>query len=90
MSVKDHDFLGRNDFVGEIFLPLESIPFTTSDKKLQDLPQQHLPLTIPNDDKSIILETLENRHWDKVAVDFAKKQRLRRSGGNTSGGNNSS
>lgn len=76
-TLKDHDLFGRNDFLGESFLPLESIPFTMSNTKLTDLPQKHLPLTLPKDPNSIILQTLESRQWDKSAAEFVKKERTK-------------
>jgi hypothetical protein len=76
-SMKDHDLFGRNDFLGECYLPLESIPFTTADTKLQDLPQIYLSLTKPKDPNETILIALENRHWDKIAADFVKNERLK-------------
>ncbi|CAG7828570.1 unnamed protein product [Allacma fusca] len=85
-SVKDHDLFGRNDFLGEVFLSLESIPFTTSYAKLQDLPQINLPLTMPTEEVSSMLQTLESRQWDQEAAKFAKKERNKQAGttGNTS------
>ncbi|ODN05628.1 Protein unc-13 D [Orchesella cincta] len=76
-TLKDHDLFGRNDFLGECFLPLESIPFTTSDTKLQDLPQKLLPMTLPKDPNSITLQTLESRQWDRSAAEFVKKERTK-------------
>jgi len=76
-TLKDHDLFGRNDFLGECYLPLDSIPFTTTDTKLQDLPQIYLSLTKPQDPNTTILIALENRHWDKAAVDFVKHERLK-------------
>lgn len=78
-TLKDHDIFGRNDFLGECFLPLESIPFTTSNQKLQDLPQKHLPLTLPKEHQQnsiVLLQTLESRQsWDRSAAEFVKKER---------------
>lgn len=74
-GLKDHDLFGRNDFLGECFLPLESVPFTISGTNLQDLPQIFLSITKPKNPNSEVLHTLENRHWDKVAFDFVKNQR---------------
>ena len=88
MSVKDHDLFGRNDFLGEAYMPLESIPFTPSNTKLQDLPQIHLSLSLPTTEGLLILQTLENRTWDQDATQFAKKQRAKMencvNGGNAS------
>lgn len=74
-SLKDYDLFGRNDFLGECFLPLDSVPFTTAGTNLQDLPQKFLSITKPKDPNSVILQTLENRQWDRFAVDFVKHER---------------
>ncbi|XP_035714351.1 protein unc-13 homolog 4B isoform X3 [Folsomia candida] len=74
-SLKDHDLFGRNDFIGECFLPLESVPFTTASTSLQDLPQIFLSITKPAQPNSPILLTLENRVWDRAATDFLKHER---------------
>lgn len=76
-TLKDHDLFGRNDFLGECFFPLESIPFATNNTKLQDLPQIHLPLTLPKDANSDILQTLESRQYDRTATEFVKKERAK-------------
>jgi len=74
-SVKDRDTFGRNDYLGECFLPLDSIPFTTTETSLQDLPQLNLSLTLPVNLNSPVLQTLEKRINDKNAVEFVKKER---------------
>ena len=74
-GLKDHDLFGRNDYLGEVYFPLVSIPHTTSDTPLKDLPQRHLLITKPTELTSTLLQTLENRIWDKTAVDFVKKER---------------
>jgi len=77
LGLKDHDLFGRNDFLGEVYLPLISVPFTTSDTPLKDLPQTHLVLTRPTDVNAVALQTLETRIWDKMAVDYVKKERAK-------------
>jgi len=72
-SLKDHDIFGRNDFLGESFIPLGSIPFTTSNTPLKDLPQKNFVLHKPTE--STFLLSLENRLSDRVAQDFVKKER---------------
>lgn len=76
-TLKDHDLLGRNEFLGDVYFPLNSIPFTTTDLPLKDLPQQNCVLTKPTECEwsSVIFRTLENRHWDKTAIAFVKKER---------------
>lgn len=76
-GLKDHDIFGRNDFLGEVYLPLVSVPFTTSDTPLKDLPQSHFVLTKPTNPDSVPLQTLENRIWDRVATDYVKKEKAK-------------
>ncbi len=92
-GLKDHDLFGRNDFLGEVYFPLVSIPHTTSDTPLKDLPQRHLVLTKPTVWTSTLLQTLEYRIWDKVATEFVKKERNKivpSNGNGVAGGNSSS
>ena len=67
-GVYDYDFIGKNDFHGEAFLPLDSI-------ELQEtLPtgQINLHLDKPTNETNKILTVLEARSWDKSATKFVK------------------
>ncbi|VVC39810.1 Mammalian uncoordinated homology 13, subgroup, domain 2,Mammalian uncoordinated homology 13, domain 2,C2 [Cinara cedri] len=80
-TVMDHDVITSNDFAGEAFLSLNSIPGV-----LEPLPHDinaidrvDLILMHQQNKGHPILHTLEARHEDKVALDFVKKQRVRTS-----------
>ncbi|XP_024086156.1 BAI1-associated protein 3 isoform X2 [Cimex lectularius] len=79
-TVMDHDVLTANDFAGECFLSLSSIPGVSSSASADNfhgLKLIELPLMQQKDKNHPILKTLETRTWDKQALDFVKKQKLR-------------
>ncbi len=63
------------NFLGETFLPLESIPFSDHRKSLDGQTQIKLPLCKPSD--SDLLNILEIRKSDTTATYFVKIQRQR-------------
>jgi hypothetical protein len=79
LGVKDYDFLKKNDFMGEVFMTMESIQWTTSNSKIHDFPQIHFPLSKPNNDPSLLtlLQTLESRCSDEKAMKFVRKERAK-------------
>ncbi|XP_076331977.1 BAI1-associated protein 3-like isoform X2 [Tachypleus tridentatus] len=74
-TVMDHDVVTKNDFEGEAYLSLTTIPGL--EERAQDHVAVNLVLMQPND-KSDILNALEFRTWDKLAQDFVKEQRSKR------------
>ncbi|KAG8306648.1 hypothetical protein J6590_042432 [Homalodisca vitripennis] len=79
-TVMDHDVLTANDFAGEAFLSLGSIPGVNSAcsaDNFHGLKQLELPLMHQKNRNHPILQTLELRTWDKLAQDFVKKQKQR-------------
>ncbi|XP_039285685.1 BAI1-associated protein 3 isoform X2 [Nilaparvata lugens] len=79
-TVMDHDVLTANDFAGEAFLSLGSIPGVNSAcnaDNFHGLKQVELFLMHQKNKFHPILQTLESRNWDKQAQDFVKKQKLR-------------
>ncbi|XP_046745944.1 BAI1-associated protein 3 isoform X1 [Diprion similis] len=80
-TVMDHDVLTANDFAGEAFLGLSSIPGVADSNASIDnfhgLKQQDLPLMHQKNKNHPILQILETRTGDKLALDFVKKQKLR-------------
>ncbi|KAL1129161.1 hypothetical protein AAG570_013692 [Ranatra chinensis] len=79
-TVMDHDVLTANDFAGEAFLSLSSIPGVSSASSADNfhgLKHVELPLMHQKNKNHPILQTLETRTGDKQALDFVKKQKLR-------------
>nr|CAD7438419.1 unnamed protein product [Timema bartmani] len=80
-TVMDHDVLTFNDFAGEAFLALGSIPGVADNNSSIDnfhgLKQVDLNLMHQKNKNHPILQTLETRVAEKVAQDFVKKQKQR-------------
>ncbi|EFN81951.1 BAI1-associated protein 3, partial [Harpegnathos saltator] len=80
-TVMDHDVLTANDFAGEAFLGLSTIPgvadTNTSIDNFHGLKHQELPLMHQKNRNQPILQILETRIGDKMALDFVKKQKQR-------------
>ncbi|KAK7592924.1 hypothetical protein V9T40_007676 [Parthenolecanium corni] len=79
-TVMDHDMLTANDFAGEGFLSLGSIPgvnSTCNADNFHGLKHVDLPLMHQKNKNHPILRILEARTWDKVAVEFVKKHKPR-------------
>ncbi|XP_054012271.1 BAI1-associated protein 3 isoform X3 [Hylaeus anthracinus] len=80
-TVMDHDVLTANDFAGEAFLGLSTIPGVADTNATIDnfhgLKHAELPLMQQKNRNHPILQILETRVGDKVALDFVRKQRQR-------------
>ncbi|XP_055382640.1 BAI1-associated protein 3 isoform X2 [Condylostylus longicornis] len=80
-TVMDHDVLTSNDFAGEAFLALGTIPgvadYSTSVENFHGLKHVELPLLQQHDKNHPILQILESRTTDKLAIDFVRKQKAR-------------
>ncbi|XP_034249414.1 BAI1-associated protein 3 [Thrips palmi] len=80
-TVMDHDVLTANDFAGEAFLALSSVPgvadTNSSIDNFHGLKHAELPLMHQKNRNHPILEVLETRVHDRVALDFVKKQKQR-------------
>ncbi|XP_017887694.1 BAI1-associated protein 3 isoform X2 [Ceratina calcarata] len=80
-TVMDHDVLTANDFAGEAFLGLSTIPGVTDTNASIDnfhgLKYTELPLMHQKNRNHPILQILESRVGDKLALDFVKKQKQR-------------
>uniref|UniRef100_A0A3Q0SLE9 Unc-13 homolog D n=1 Tax=Amphilophus citrinellus TaxID=61819 RepID=A0A3Q0SLE9_AMPCI len=84
ITVLDHDTLSTDDFEGEAFLSLRSIPGVATEGKGDELSsrpndtpaQIRLPLMHPKPN-GIILRLLESRKGDREAQAFVKKRRQR-------------
>ncbi|KAI4497086.1 hypothetical protein M0802_007832 [Mischocyttarus mexicanus] len=80
-TVMDHDVLTANDFAGEAFLGLSTIPgvadTNTSIDNFHGLKHTELPLMHQKNRNHPILQILETRAGDKLALDFVKKQKQR-------------
>ncbi|KOC60100.1 BAI1-associated protein 3 [Habropoda laboriosa] len=80
-TVMDHDVLTANDFAGEAFLGLSTIPGVTDSNASIDnfhgLKHTELPLMHQKNRNHPILQILETRIGDKMALDFVKKQKQR-------------
>ncbi|XP_005923870.1 protein unc-13 homolog D [Haplochromis burtoni] len=85
ITVLDHDTLRSDDFEGEAFLSLRSIPGVAKESKGDELSLQpnnvpaqiRLPLMHPKPNDNNILRLLESRKGDREAQAFAKKRRQR-------------
>ncbi|XP_057657644.1 BAI1-associated protein 3 isoform X1 [Diorhabda carinulata] len=80
-TVMDHDVLTANDFAGEAFLSLGSIPGVadtgTGVDNFHGLKPVELILMQQTQRNHPILQILESRCGDRIAVDFVKKQKQR-------------
>ncbi|ODM90587.1 Protein unc-13 D [Orchesella cincta] len=78
-TLKDYGLLGKNDYIGDCYLPLKSVPFTNSDMEFKELPQEVLPLNLPTIEEldTRIFQALERRQCDKDAVEFVKRERTK-------------
>ncbi|KAK6630949.1 hypothetical protein RUM44_003121 [Polyplax serrata] len=80
-TVMDHDVLTSNDFAGEAFLNLQTIPGVADNSSSVDnfhgLKTQDLNLMHQKNRNHPILQILETRTWDRPAQEFVKKQKLR-------------
>ncbi|XKL63074.1 hypothetical protein PGB90_005438 [Kerria lacca] len=79
-TVMDHDVLTANDFAGEAFLALGSIPgvnSTCNADNFHGLKHVDLPLMHQKNKNHPILQILESRTSDKLAQEFIKKQKSR-------------
>ncbi|XP_021939432.1 protein unc-13 homolog 4B isoform X2 [Zootermopsis nevadensis] len=75
-TVKDQDFLGMNEFLGEAFVSFSDVPKTDMTTGLEELEQVHLKLSRPTKQDSEAYRALENRH-DKLSRDFLKKEKAK-------------
>ncbi|KRT81657.1 C2 domain containing protein, partial [Oryctes borbonicus] len=79
-TVMDHDVLTANDFAGEAFLALGSIPGvadTVGVDNFHGLKPVELVLMQQHHKNQPILQILESRTADRLAVEFVRKQRQR-------------
>ncbi|KAI8426302.1 hypothetical protein MSG28_005179 [Choristoneura fumiferana] len=77
LSVWDRDVLTADDFAGEAFVALARVPGVNSHAPPDPLRPIELPLMQLHDRNHPILQILESRTADKLALDFVKKQKLR-------------
>ncbi|CAG4947849.1 unnamed protein product [Parnassius apollo] len=77
LSVWDRDVLTADDFAGEAFISLSRVPGVNSHAPPDPLRPIELPLMQLHDRSHPILQILESRTTDKMAMDFVKKQKLR-------------
>ncbi|XP_072947566.1 BAI1-associated protein 3 [Epargyreus clarus] len=77
LSVWDRDVLTADDFAGEAFVPLARVPGVPGHSPPDPLRPYELPLMQLHDRNHPILQILESRTTDKLAIDFVKKQKLR-------------
>ncbi|XP_066997069.2 protein unc-13 homolog 4B isoform X2 [Anabrus simplex] len=75
-TIKDQDFLG-NEFIAEAYMSFADVIKTEMTTGLEELEQVHLKLSRPGKLVSTILGALEHRQGDKLAREFAKKQRAK-------------
>uniref|UniRef100_A0A3B5ACK4 Unc-13 homolog D n=1 Tax=Stegastes partitus TaxID=144197 RepID=A0A3B5ACK4_9TELE len=85
VTVLDHDTLRTDDFEGEAFLSLKSIPGVAGRREEDELNSQpdappaqiRLPLMHPKPNEDSILRLLESRKGEREAQGFVKKRRQR-------------
>ncbi|CAM1322555.1 BAIAP3 (predicted), partial [Pycnogonum litorale] len=68
-TVMDHDIMVSNDYAGEAYVSLSTVPGVdgVENKKIK---HKELVLMRPNDKNNDIAIVLENRTWDKDAIEF--------------------
>ncbi|XP_064115164.1 BAI1-associated protein 3-like [Macrobrachium nipponense] len=80
-TLMDHDVITCNDFGGEAFLSLNTIPgvvpSSASVDNFHGLKPIELNLMFQKDPDNIMLKVLETRTNDKMAMEFVKKQKER-------------
>ncbi|XP_071549430.1 BAI1-associated protein 3-like isoform X3 [Panulirus ornatus] len=80
-TLMDHDVITCNDFGGEAFLSLNTIPgvvpSSASVDNFHGLKHIELNLMFQKDPDNIILKVLETRTNNKMAMEFVKKQKER-------------
>lgn len=79
-AVMDHDIMLSNDFAGEAYLSLNTVPGVSSHlaaSEISHLKPTELILMRSKYKENAILTTLEKRVWDKPAQEFAKKRKSR-------------
>ncbi|KAJ8716122.1 hypothetical protein PYW08_013407 [Mythimna loreyi] len=77
LSVWDRDVLTADDFAGEAFVSLARVPGVNCHAPPDPLRPLELPLMQLHDRNHPIIQILESRTTDKLAIDFVKKQKLR-------------
>ncbi|XP_053606355.1 BAI1-associated protein 3 isoform X2 [Plodia interpunctella] len=77
LTVWDRDVLTADDFAGEAFVSLSRVPGVNSHAPPDPLRPLELPLMQLHDRNHPILQILESRTTDKLAMEFVKKQKLR-------------
>lgn len=75
ISIFDHDFLGRDRLMGEVFLPLTEVAEVSSVAEVQNLPQVHLSICKTDEADLEVLRNLNQRQWDKEAIRFVKLEK---------------
>lgn len=78
LTAMDHDLIGSNDFEGEVFIELSSVPGVhrdLGDGGYRDLKVYEMPLLNPKNHKNLIWDELQLRTYDKLAVDFVKTRK---------------
>jgi len=80
-TLMDYDVITKNDFGGEAFMSLSTVPGveqgSSSVENFHGLKPLHLPLMFQKRRDHPVLKTLEMRTSDKVAQDFVRRQRAR-------------
>ncbi|ODN06604.1 Protein unc-13 D, partial [Orchesella cincta] len=76
LTLFDYDYVGRDDLLGEAFLPVSALKKIPSSNEVVALQQVHLVLSKPTkvDDEDILVKFNE-RTWDREAAKFAKTER---------------
>ncbi|XP_041075897.1 protein unc-13 homolog D isoform X2 [Polyodon spathula] len=77
LTVFDYDTLGTDDFEGEAFLSLKTIPGLRESQEPAKTQQIRLPLMHPKPNEDNILKLLESRRNDREAQAFIKQRRQR-------------
>lgn len=74
-TLYDYDFIGRDDLMGDVFLPFSEVKNLDNEQNFEKQPQVHLPLTKPDSTDEEKLKSFELRTWDKEALKFARGER---------------
>lgn len=78
--VMDHDLVWSNDFEGEAFLQINKLPGifleqSNENRVADEFKQVELALTHPKAVRSRIMDVLEYRTNDKIAMEFVRRRR---------------
>ncbi|XP_071946285.1 protein unc-13 homolog D-like [Antedon mediterranea] len=78
LTIMDHDLLWYDDFIGEVFVPLDQAHYMQSGQMIDECPVKGLPIKRPlEEEMPVCYQVLRERSkWDKDARSFTTKRQL--------------